>query len=675
MGDGKATIGLCMIVRDEAEVIERCLRSVRPLISSWVICDTGSTDGTPGLIERTLEGLPGSLHRRPWRDFGANRTEGLELARGSADYLLLLDADHTLRVDRELPELVADAYLLRHDGDLDYAVPRLVRGDRRWRYEGSTHEYLAADDAFETRLLEGVVVEHHADGGRRAEKFERDRRLLEQDVARRPDDARAVFYLAQTLRDLGEHERAIELYRRRVELGGWEEEVFYAALQIGVLLAEQGAAEAVGELLAAWSLRPSRAEPLHELARFCRGRGWHEAAYLFASRGLEIPYPDDTLFVHRDPYEWGLLLELSIAAHSTGRPDEALRAGERLLTGDGLPPRLRWRVGRIRNDSLEALGRPARPVPWKRLTASPRLLSDVAPSATFGRITLDVSPAWPQFNPTIAADGDGYRVVTRTSNYEYHEGDLRILDGGEDVRTLNYLVRLDPELALVDVRPLVDGSTGGPPLFPSRILGFEDCRLIELDGGWYATATVRDRNPEWLCETVLLRLDGAEIGEVTLLRGPEPGRHEKNWMPFVRDGRLHFLYWCDPLTVLRCDPATGAIETVTGSVAASLPMELRGGSQGLPVDGGWLFAVHEAATDGVGRSYTHRLVLLDHDLRLAALSPPFRFLGDEIEFCAGLAARGEELLFAFGTGDRECWLALVDGDEALGLLEPLPAAV
>ena len=36
------TIGLCMIVKDEAEVIERCLEAVKPLISSWVICAISS---------------------------------------------------------------------------------------------------------------------------------------------------------------------------------------------------------------------------------------------------------------------------------------------------------------------------------------------------------------------------------------------------------------------------------------------------------------------------------------------------------------------------------------------------------------------------------------------------------------------------------------------------------
>src|ERR1039458_3310994 len=177
----RQTVALCMIVRDEAEVIERCLRSVRGLIDSWVICDTGSVDDTVAVIEAALGDLPGRLHRSEWRDFGTNRSELMAHAHGVADYLLLLDADMTLRVERPLGQLASDAYLLRHDGPLDYVVPRLVRGHRRWWFEGSTHEYLATEGAYTQELLESLIVEHHGDAGRRAEKLSRDRELLEAD--------------------------------------------------------------------------------------------------------------------------------------------------------------------------------------------------------------------------------------------------------------------------------------------------------------------------------------------------------------------------------------------------------------------------------------------------------------------------------------------------------------
>ena len=141
------TIALCMIVRNEERVLDRCLRSVRDLVDTWVICDTGSTDGTREVIRSVLGELPGELHETRWIDFGNNRSELMKRARGAADYLLLIDADMEVVQRAPLPELTADGYFLRETGDLDFAVLRLVRGDRSWWYEGSTHEYIATGGA------------------------------------------------------------------------------------------------------------------------------------------------------------------------------------------------------------------------------------------------------------------------------------------------------------------------------------------------------------------------------------------------------------------------------------------------------------------------------------------------------------------------------------------------
>ncbi len=657
----RPSIGLAMIVRDEAQVIERCLESVAGLIDTWTICDTGSTDGTPELIEAALAGIPGTLHHTTWHDFGANRSELMKLASGSAQYLLLLDADMTIESAGQLPELSADAYLLRHAGSVEYLIPRLVRADRRWWYEGSTHEYLATEGEHSQAVLEELVVEHHGDGGSRVDKLERDERLLRADLERDPGNVRAVFYLAQTLRDAGRDEEAIELYQRRVEMGGWHEEVFYAAYQAAVIRARSDADAAIPMLLDAIERGPQRAEPLCELARLCRDSGRFESAYEFARRGLELPYPDDWLFVHRDVYEWGLAFELSIAAQRLGRMEEAREAQERLLAMDLLPGEIRDAVLRNRR-LMDGSHAPVR--------RQAELLIEIAPSTTLGEIALSVEPDWPRFNPTIAADGDGFRMIVRTANYRLVEGRYEMLDGDGEIRTLNYVATLDAELAVTSVAPLEDHADG-PPIHPSPVLGFEDCRLFQSQGHWYALATVRDRNPEAVCEIALLGLDGAAVESVRVLPGPSPERHEKNWMPFADGGgAARLVYSCGPTRVLSCDPVTGATELLAELQAPAWAAELRGGSQGVAVDGGTLFVVHEVSDDG-GRAYYHRLVLIDHDYRLNLASQLFRFSDDDIELCAGLARRGDELVMTFGVGDRSAGIAVCAEDELLRLLLPL----
>ena len=64
----RPTICLNMIVKNEAHVIRRCLDSVRPIVDSWVIVDTGSSDGTQEIVRNWFADIPGELHERPWRD-------------------------------------------------------------------------------------------------------------------------------------------------------------------------------------------------------------------------------------------------------------------------------------------------------------------------------------------------------------------------------------------------------------------------------------------------------------------------------------------------------------------------------------------------------------------------------------------------------------------------------
>lgn len=98
----KQTICLSMIVKNEAHVIERCLNSVKPFIDSWVIMDTGSTDGTQEVIEQCMKGIPGELHNRTWVNFAHNRNESLKIALQKADYVLIMDADDYLEFDSTL---------------------------------------------------------------------------------------------------------------------------------------------------------------------------------------------------------------------------------------------------------------------------------------------------------------------------------------------------------------------------------------------------------------------------------------------------------------------------------------------------------------------------------------------------------------------------------------------
>src|SRR5947207_377817 len=83
-----ATLSLCMIVRDEADMLPRCLAAVRGLPTELRVVDTGSRDGTVAILE--AEGAR-VIHRAWDGDFSAARNAGLDGATG--DWILYLDAD------------------------------------------------------------------------------------------------------------------------------------------------------------------------------------------------------------------------------------------------------------------------------------------------------------------------------------------------------------------------------------------------------------------------------------------------------------------------------------------------------------------------------------------------------------------------------------------------------
>ena len=367
--DGRPSVCLTMIVKDETAVIERCLRSVRPFIDCWAIVDTGSTDGTQRLIANTLVGLPGELYQRPWQDFGHNRTEALELARAWADYSLVIDADETFEVPAGfvLPELSADGYYTLHRGSnsaVTFDLLQLLKTDAPWRYEGVLHEVAVCDRPHRAELLPGPVCVGHFDSARNQgdskQKYARDAAVLERALEQEPDNARYRYYLARSYRDAEMLELALENFAKRADMGGWEEEVWHSLHLMGVVSADlKKYHAAVAAQLRAHQLRPQRAEALCALSQLHRTREEHQLSYLFARQAVRIPRPADRLFVDDSVYGWRALDELSIAAYWVGQYEESLHAAQELLQREALPASERPRVEQNLRFAEQKLGRGA----------------------------------------------------------------------------------------------------------------------------------------------------------------------------------------------------------------------------------------------------------------------------------------------------------------------------
>ena len=331
-----------------------------------MIVDTGSSDGTQELIRSHLAdlGIPGELHERPWRDFGHNRSEALSLAQGFGDYIWVIDADDAVIGTPDFSGLTADVYAMRFgDGPgMTYWRWQLFRDEVPWRYNGLVHEYAECDRPFTEARIDGdYYVDSRRLGARSLDprKYARDRDLLLPEVERNPDDARSVFYLAQSYRDLGDTANARKWYARRADMADdWDEERYCAMFEAAQAMSrlDEPWPNVQDAYLRAWEFRPSRAEPLHAIAFHYRSQERYRLGHLFAERAAEIPLPEgDSLFIGADVYAWRAADEQAVCASWLDKPAEAFTLCRRNLARADIADDDRKRIAGNRDVSVPSL--------------------------------------------------------------------------------------------------------------------------------------------------------------------------------------------------------------------------------------------------------------------------------------------------------------------------------
>lgn len=337
-------ICLNMIVKDESAVIQRCLRSVKPYIDYWVIVDTGSTDGTQQLILEALKDVPGELHERPWVNFSHNRNEALQLSLGKGDYALFIDADETLAVEASFrwPHLDKEFYF-SDVKTLSSQFQRVLLAKlcHPWRWEGALHEQIVSDEPCLGEKITGAALLASFLDGRRSqdpEKWKKDALVLEKQLIEDPDDVRAMSFLAQTYYCAKEYDAALKWFRKRSQMGGSEEEVFWSLYSIGKIheLLRKPPEEVIASYVKAFEYRPSRAEPLFRLANFFFEQNQFFLGYAVAKQAVQLPMPDDLVYIESPVYSFGARLCLANCAAAAGRLQEAIPLYRSLLESSSL---------------------------------------------------------------------------------------------------------------------------------------------------------------------------------------------------------------------------------------------------------------------------------------------------------------------------------------------------
>jgi len=247
-GKPRPTVGLAQIARDEEDCIEDCLLSVRNFVDEMIVLDTGSVDRTPVIAER----CGAQVVRVAWPEsFAAARNEALRHV--TTDWVIMLDADEVMSgesldaldryircglwdaVQTFLVTYVADPRIVgflragdteRSRGMPGYYLNPLVRVFRRRQgiqFEGRVHETILKSvlSAGGRIAHSRIGIDHYSDTKspqRTARKKEQYLRLCERNIAERPTDVKALLEAGTQLRDLGEYDRAVEVFEQALKL-------------------------------------------------------------------------------------------------------------------------------------------------------------------------------------------------------------------------------------------------------------------------------------------------------------------------------------------------------------------------------------------------------------------------------------------------------------------------
>ena len=280
-------ISLCMIARDEEEVLGRCLDSVSGLFDEIVIADTGSVDSTRDIALRYTD----KVFDFPWiDDFSAARN--FAFSKASGDYLMWLDADDMVegenvrllheiisQLERERPDAVMLPYNVAFSEDgrvlLSYERERIIRAASGLRFAGAVHEAIP----LRGKIIHGSAAVSHRKLRQNAPG--RNLRIIEKLLKSEGQlEPRMRYYYARELREAGRTEEAAEWYARCAEdPKAWIENRISAYFELsGCLLSLGRKEESDTALLRCLSLGAPRADICCELGRRFLERGDYKAA-------------------------------------------------------------------------------------------------------------------------------------------------------------------------------------------------------------------------------------------------------------------------------------------------------------------------------------------------------------------------------------------------------------
>lgn len=664
------------MIKNEEKIIARCIQSMEKHVDAFCICDTGSTDNTIEKIQEYFAQTsqlkkPYKIYEYPWKNFGESRSESFHCCRKYANdlgwdwsntYALVLDADMQLVVPNgtEFPRnaLAEAGYLLvQENNNLRYENTRILRLSSNWKCTGVTHEYW---DGYSTTLISQdlVFIRDVGDGGCKDDKFPRDKALLEQGLADDPTNVRYMFYLAQTLKDLGDLKASTAMYRRRIKAGAWPQEVWYSMFQIAsnyFSLKKYHKMEYWA--LKAYNYDKTRAENIDLLTRTFRSLGENYKAWHYMQLGLSIALPSaaGTLFINLDSYHKNILYEKTVLNYyiQPHRREDSLNDLIVHMNTHGSHPAM---INLVHYVNPVPLGKKIEGLLFPKI-------SGFYPSS----ISL----------LTTASSASSLLANVRFVNYKIGPAGNYIVSG--NVNTRNFIIEYNKNaLPLTGgsfIEMTVDADTASPGSPDAWVLGVEDIRIYQssYQGIYHFIGTSLEYSN---CQKIrqvtgTYNISKGLLENLVCLASPYGTGFEceKNWVPFEDNGS-RFIYNWYPLRIV--DASNPSFTYIVSEAPTPTFFEnVRGSSNFLRrwpngpsmVQIGIVHVVQHITP----RKYYHMIVVVSIDpitsaAKLLSYSLPFYFYQNAIEYVLGIAlgSSADELIVAVSSNDADPSFCLLD---------------
>ena len=627
------SICLSMIVKNEAKIIERLLLSVHNFIDTFCICDTGSTDETISIIKSFFKKYPkdGKIISESFINFEYNRNFLLRSSLGMSNFLLLLDADMVFYLNEPLKEHLEPntCYQIYQGGnDFYYYNTRIIPNKKGLYYIGETHEYLYIPKQYAKKIIprDKVFIKDIGDGGSKQDKFKRDISLLKKSLEKNPKQSRNTFYLANSYFDSNDYKSALPYYFKRIQLGEWQEEIWFSYFRLGKIYKYYNEIEkSISYFLKAIEFSPYRIENIYEIIKYYREKGDYKIAFSFYQMALSMMDPKkytSCLFFYNDIYEYKLDFEYCIIAYYNNIKNidnKMLSIMNKVdLYHSFLISNLKFYYPifnflSFKKKFSETIIKTYDNKQYKFYSSSSSLL------------------LFPEYNLLLVRYVNYY--ILENGKYQYYNN---------NIISIYKLYQCSKDWKVVHSLWLDNISN-----FNRFYIGIEDIRLYSYDSSIKIIGTHIDKNIR-ICSGILddkFKFQYSVLESDFLLNDCE-----KNWVYTEYKNELCIIYKWFPLTI--CSLNENKISKI---LEVELPLyfkDVRGSSCGFFYENEVWFIVHLVDTTSSPRYYYHSIVVFHQDYSLQRYTPYFKLTEKPIEYSLSISIEDNYIIIPMSSMDR-----------------------